>query len=105
MPNIDVRFEMGEHGDGDPFDGPGGVLAHAYFPEFGGDLHFDESERWTNSEQGTNLFAVSLHEIGHVLGLEHSEKPDAIMAPVYKYTPNMKLTPDDIIGVHAIYDQ
>lgn len=105
VPNIDVRFEMGEHGDGDPFDGPGGVLAHAYFPEFGGDLHFDESERWTNSEQGTNLFAVSLHEIGHVLGLEHSEKPDAIMAPVYKYTPNMKLTPDDIIGVHAIYDQ
>jgi len=45
--NIEIRFETGAHGDEDNFDGPGGVVAHAFFPEFGGDAHFDDQELWT----------------------------------------------------------
>ncbi|XP_034951393.1 matrix metalloproteinase-14 isoform X2 [Chelonus insularis] len=103
--HIDIRFERGEHGDGDPFDGPGGTLAHAYFPVYGGDAHFDDAERWTvNSYRGTNLFQVAAHEFGHSLGLSHSDIKAALMAPFYRgYEPNFVLDNDDIYGIQALY--
>ncbi|CAH1183597.1 unnamed protein product, partial [Phaedon cochleariae] len=103
--HIEVRFESGEHGDGDPFDGPGGTLAHAYFPVFGGDAHFDASEAWSiNSYRGTNLFQVAAHEFGHSLGLSHSDIRQALMAPFYRgYDPVFNLDTDDIDGIQALY--
>jgi len=54
---MDIRFDEYEHGDGMNFDGIGGTLAHAYFPEFGGDIHMDNSEVWTiNSTLGISTF-------------------------------------------------
>ncbi|CAH1280556.1 unnamed protein product [Diabrotica balteata] len=105
--HIEIRFEYGEHGDGDPFDGPGGTLAHAYFPVFGGDAHFDASESWSiNSYRGTNLFQVAAHEFGHSLGLSHSDVRQALMAPFYRgYAPNFELDSDDIEGIQALYGQ
>ncbi|CAG9783046.1 unnamed protein product [Diatraea saccharalis] len=103
--HIEIRFEKGEHGDGDPFDGPGGTLAHAYFPVYGGDAHFDDAEMWTiNSRRGTNLFQVAAHEFGHSLGLSHSDVRSALMAPFYRgYDPAFQLDQDDIQGIQALY--
>ena len=42
--HIEIRFERRAHGDDDPFDGLGGTLAHAFFPVYGGDVHFDDEE-------------------------------------------------------------
>ncbi len=49
-----------------PFDGPGYVLAHAFYPHtmgsFGGDVHFDEDEDWRkdNEPDGTHFFTVAV---------------------------------------------
>jgi hypothetical protein len=48
--NFQIGFYSYSHGDDAPFDGPGKVLAHGFYPPYGM-LHFDNSETWTN---GTN---------------------------------------------------
>ena len=51
--DILIGFFSGAHlNDGDPFDGAGNTLAHAFFPinpsaDISGDSHFDDDERWT----------------------------------------------------------
>merc|ERR1712047_137930 len=105
--HIEIRFEKYEHGDGDPFDGPGGTLAHAYFPQYGGDIHVDDTEYWTiSSYRGTNLLQTMTHELGHSLGLSHSDVRSAIMAPFYRgWDPFMKLDEDDVRAIQSLYGQ
>ncbi|XP_031734313.1 stromelysin-3-like isoform X3 [Anarrhichthys ocellatus] len=94
------------HGDSLPFDGPGGILAHAFFPRTNqeGEVHFDYDENWTvGSIVGTDLAQVATHEFGHVLGLQHSLEPDAVMCPFYSDSYPLQLSEDDKRGIQYLY--
>ena len=92
---------------GENMDGQHGVLAHAYYPHtssWGGDLHFDLNETWSiDGFAGTiSIFWVALHEIGHSLGLGHSDDSNSIMGPYYN--PHLTtLGADDIAGIQHLY--
>uniref|UniRef100_A0A8B9R0W3 interstitial collagenase n=1 Tax=Anas platyrhynchos TaxID=8839 RepID=A0A8B9R0W3_ANAPL len=107
--DIVISFAYRDHQDNSPFDGPNGQLAHAFQPGegIGGDVHLDEEEAWSKDGRGYNLFIVLAHELGHSLGLSHSDDPGALMYPTYAYTdPNEFILPqDDIDGIQAIYGQ
>ncbi|XP_007520792.1 interstitial collagenase-like [Erinaceus europaeus] len=103
--DILFSFVWGDHHDNNPFDGPDGYLAHAFQPGpgIGGDIHFDEDERWTNNIKKYNLFHVAAHELGHSLGLSHSSDIGALMYPSYVTSEDILLAQDDINGIQALY--
>ncbi|XP_021112947.1 stromelysin-3 isoform X2 [Heterocephalus glaber] len=104
--DIMIDFTRYWHGDNLPFDGPGGVLAHAFFPKTHreGDVHFDYDENWTiGDNQGTDLLQVAAHEFGHVLGLQHTTAAKALMSPFYTFRYPLSLSPDDQRGIQHLY--
>merc|ERR1719461_2014568 len=91
------------------FDGRGGMLAESTK----GHVAFDNSERWLTSAdnfvevQGGigrrfKLLPVLLHEMGHVVGLEHSTNAFDVMCPYYN-GEKVKLTKGDIEAAEAMY--
>lgn len=99
-----IGFHRRDHGDGAPFDGPGGTLAHAFSPT-NGRFHYDADERWSvGALTGAfHLETVAIHEIGHLLGLGHSSVPEAIMYARIGDGVVKNLHEDDIQGIRALY--
>ncbi len=103
---LNILFASRAHGDGYPFDGPGGILAHTFYPSppnpepIAGDMHFDADERW-HIGVDVDLFSVALHETGHALGLGHSDRPGDVMYPYYSITSD--LTAHDVAAVRRLY--
>jgi hypothetical protein len=104
--NIDILFAGGAHGDPFPFDGPGRVLAHTYFPAppnlepIAGDMHFDDAENW-RLDGDIDFQSVALHEVGHALGLAHLDDPNSVMYAFYRR--KLELQGADIAALLELY--
>ncbi|XP_025084355.1 matrix metalloproteinase-14-like isoform X2 [Pomacea canaliculata] len=92
--DISVGFWSREHGDYSAFDGRGQLLAHAFPPgeqTLAGDIHFDADEPWSfgdHSEKTKDLLKVAVHEVGHAVGLSHSNNTKDVMYPCTEPSPS-----------------
>lgn len=119
--DIRISFRKLDHGDGRPFDGPGGTLAHAFFPSAAntlrGQIHLDSDENWqylhepraireNQSYNRFSLYDILIHEIGHSLGLGHNANENSVMYPYYTkrnawYHNNLPTI--DILNIQRLY--
>jgi matrix metalloproteinase-20 (enamelysin) len=102
---IKIEFIVGDHSDKWPFDDPLPTVAHADRR-----IQLDSDKVWmvdmavTDDKSAMDLESVALHEIGHLIGLDHSKVPCSVMFSHLKPRKvKRRLTCDDIEGAMALY--
>lgn len=110
--DIVISFEEQSHPNVDRYPLDDDAYAHAFKPGdgLGGDAHVRVDMEWDfdvlfaeqPADGSLSYFAVILHELGHSIGLDHSENADAVM--YFRYTSSTGvLSSDDIQGIEHIY--
>ncbi|KAI3726052.1 hypothetical protein L1987_65849 [Smallanthus sonchifolius] len=103
--DLKISFKSGDIGGGVILNET--ILAYAYAPT-NGTFYYTENENITWSvgpaPNAFDLETVALHEIGHLLGLDHSEDQNAIMWDYLPIGEAKGLNEDDIQGIKALYD-
>ncbi|KAJ0754481.1 putative matrilysin [Helianthus annuus] len=102
--DLKVSWERGDHGDDRPFTAGTTVLAHAFAPS-DGRFHYNANQSWSIGarQNSYDVETVALHEIGHLLGLYHSQFQNAIMWSYLPIGAVKGLASDDIQGIKALY--
>ncbi len=105
--SIDISFRT--------LDGPGRTLAEGYSPDdvnparIAGDIQFDAAEVWEVGDAlggaAMDLVLTAAHEIGHALGLDHSDVVGSLMAPTIsadgQFTGLARTDADAILALYA----
>jgi len=92
---------------GAPMSGAGVAIATPYDPTAGtlaGDVMLNTSNIFgIQSPNGFDIYTMMLHEMGHVLGLDHSTDPASVMYSTYT-GPRAGLAASDIAAIRGLYD-
>lgn len=93
----------------------GNVVAHADLPpgcsvvtrDLPKPVHFDDSEHtWAigAAADSFDIETIALHELGHILGLLHTDVEGAVMFPTVAPNSTLReLQPDDLEGIESLY--